>query len=94
MPRQKKKDNQTVATVENLEIKIEQAMERVLAGMNFTVPEMLRIGDVAKMLSMSTPTVRKLINTGQLPFYLTAGGKRFKREDVMDYINSLEPNKG
>ena len=28
---------------------------------------------------------------GALPFYITEGGKRYKREDVMDYINSLEP---
>ena len=91
MPRHKKEEVQRPE--ESLESKIERVMERVLTGFAFTAPEMLKIGDVAKMLSMSTPTERKLISSGQLPFYITEGGRRFKREDVMDYINSLEPCK-
>lgn len=90
MPRHKQPDS--AVPVDNLDMLIENAMKKVLAGIVLQAPpEMLRIGEVARMLSMSTPTVRKIINNGQLPFYVTEGGKRFKRTDVMDYINSLEP---
>ena len=89
MPRHKKEEAKRPE--ESLESRIERVMEHVLNKVSLTAPEMLRIGDVAKMLSMSTPTVRKIVANGQLPFYITEGGKRYKREDVMDYINSLEP---
>ncbi len=54
MPRHKK---EVQKPEETLESKIERVMEHVLEGFAFIPPEMLRIGDVAKMLSMSTSTV-------------------------------------
>ena len=89
MPRHKKEE--ATKPEESLESMIERIMERVLERFTLNAPEMLRIGDVARMLAMSEPSVRRLTAAGLLPFYVTAAGRRYKREDVIDYINSLEP---
>ncbi|WP_295630394.1 helix-turn-helix domain-containing protein [uncultured Mitsuokella sp.] len=56
-----------------------------------TVKELLTMQDVAAMLSLSTPSVRKLRDSGALPFYVVAGKKLFRRADVMNFINQLKP---
>jgi len=56
-------------------------------------PELLRLKDVAVMLSVSMPIVSRLVKAGKIPFYVMNGMKRYKRSDVMAYIGTLEKGK-
>lgn len=54
----------------------------------FIKPEIL-----AGILSVSKPTVYRLIEKRQIPFYKIGGSLRFKVEDVMAFLenNRIEP---
>ena len=56
--------------------------------MNDTQVKFLKTDDVAKMLNLSTPTVRKLSETGKLKGYRFGNQWRFKADDVDNFIQS------
>lgn len=58
-------------------------------------PELLKLKDVATMLSVSSPTAYRLVNAGEIPFVLVCGSmKMYRRRDVMAYIDRLETKGG
>ena len=50
--------------------------------------EMLNIAQVATILAVSTKTVRRLIERGQLHFHRIGGSVRVSPEDLRAYINA------
>lgn len=67
----------------------EQDLRRIIREEVGIRPELLMLKDVAIMLNVSTPIVRKLRDNGKLPFYLVEGKKLFKRKDVERFIDDL-----
>ena len=57
-------------------------------------PELLKLKDVATMLSLSPPSVLRLVDAGEIPFVLYGRTRMYRRRDVMAYINSLETYRG
>lgn len=58
-------------------------------------PELLKLKDVAAMLSVSPPTAYRLVNAGEIPFVLVCGSmKMYRRKDVLAYIDRLEAKRG
>jgi excisionase family DNA binding protein len=58
-------------------------------------PELLKLKDVASMLSVSSPTAYRLVNAGEIPFVLVCGNmKRYRRKDVLAYVDRLETKRG
>ena len=47
----------------------------------FLTPE-----DLASLLSISRPTVYRLIERRQIPFYKIGGSLRFKKDEVLTYL--------
>ena len=46
--------------------------------------------DLAKFLSISKPTIYRLINQRVIQFYKIGGSLRFKKEDVETYLNNVQ----
>lgn len=57
-------------------------------------PELLKLKDVAAMLSLSPPSVLRLVDAGEIPFVLYGRTRMYRRRDVMAYIDSLETYRG
>lgn len=57
-------------------------------------PELLKLKDVATMLSLSQPSVLRLVNAGKIPFVLYESKRMYRRRDVMAYINNMETFRG
>lgn len=57
-------------------------------------PELLKLKDVAAMLSLTSPSVLRLVNEGKIPFVLYGQTRMYRRKDVMAYINSMETFRG
>ena len=57
-------------------------------------PELLKLKDVATMLSLSPPSVLRLVDAGEIPFVLYGRTRMYRRKDVLSYIDSLETHKG
>lgn len=57
-------------------------------------PELLKLKDVATMLSLSQPSVLRLVDAGEIPFVLYGRTRMYRRKDVLSYIDSLETHKG
>ena len=57
---------------------------------------MIGIGKVAETLGVSTATIRKLVEAGELPAYTIGSRYRFVAEDVKTYIerNKVQQAKG
>lgn len=69
----------------------ETQLRRIIREELAIKPELLQMNEVAIMLNVSTPIVRKLRDNGRLPFYIVEGKKLFKRKDVEAFINQLKP---
>jgi excisionase family DNA binding protein len=48
--------------------------------------EMLTIAEVAEMLKISIPSVRRLQQQRQIPFYKVGGSVRFFKSDIAIYL--------
>lgn len=57
-------------------------------------PELLKLKDVATMLSLSPPSVLRLVDAGEIPFVLYGRTRMYRRRDVMAYINNMETYRG
>lgn len=57
-------------------------------------PELLKLKDVATMLSLSPPSVLRLVDAGAIPFVLYGRTRMYRRRDVMAYIENMETHKG
>lgn len=57
-------------------------------------PELLKLKDVAAMLSLTSPSVLRLVNEGKIPFVLYGRTRMYRRRDVMAYIENMETHKG
>lgn len=57
-------------------------------------PELLKLKDVATMLSLSQPSVLRLVDAGKIPFVLYESKRMYRRKDVMAYINNMETYRG
>lgn len=57
-------------------------------------PELLKLKDVAAMLSLTSPSVLRLVNEGKIPFVLYGQTRMYRRRDVMAYIDSMETHVG
>lgn len=57
-------------------------------------PELLKLKDVATMLSLSQPSVLRLVNAGKIPFVLYESKRMYRRRDVMAYIDGMETYRG
>lgn len=57
-------------------------------------PELMKLKDVATMLSLSPPSVRRLVDAGEIPFVLYKSKRMYRRRDVMAYINNMETFRG
>ena len=51
-----------------------------------TALELLTIAEVAKLLKISVPSVRRLQHQHQLPFFKVRGCIRFDKGDVIAYL--------
>lgn len=49
-------------------------------------PELLTVSEVAKLLKISVPSVRRLQQQCQLPFFKVRGCVRFERSDIVEYL--------
>lgn len=49
-------------------------------------PELLKIADVAALLNISVPSVRRLQRQRQIPFHKVRGCIRFAKSDVAAYL--------
>jgi len=54
-----------------------------------SLPLLLKVGDVARILRLHPNTVRKLSNNGKLKSYRigSRGDRRFKPEDINQFLN-------
>lgn len=50
--------------------------------------------DVATMLSLSPPSVLRLVDAGEIPFVLYGRTRMYRRRDVMAYIDNMETHRG
>lgn len=57
-------------------------------------PELLKLKDVAAMLSLSQPSVLRLVDAGKIPFVLYESKRMYRRKDVMAYIDNMELHRG
>lgn len=57
-------------------------------------PELLKLKDVAAMLSLTSPSVLRLVNEGKIPFVLYGQTRMYRRRDVMAYIESMTTYRG
>ena len=57
-------------------------------------PELLKLKDVAAMLSLSQPSVLRLVDAGEIPFVLYGRTRMYRRRDVMAYIDNMETHRG
>lgn len=57
-------------------------------------PEVMKLKGVAKMLSLSSQAVLRLVDAGKIPFIIIGRTRMYRRRDVMNYINNLETYKG
>lgn len=58
-----------------------------------TVPQMLRLREVAELLAVDQSTVTRMVRSGQLPRYrIGEGSLRFKASDVAALINPAAPS--
>ncbi len=57
-------------------------------------PELLKLKDVAAMLSLTSPSVLRLVNEGKIPFVLYGRTRMYRRRDVVAYINNMETYRG
>lgn len=57
-------------------------------------PELLKLKDVATMLSLSQPSVLRLVDAGAIPFVLYGRTRMYRRRDVMAYIENMETHVG
>lgn len=57
-------------------------------------PELLKLKDVATMLSLSQPSVLRLVDAGEIPFVLYGRTRMYRRRDVVAYINNMETYRG
>ncbi|MDD4303929.1 MAG: helix-turn-helix domain-containing protein [Patescibacteria group bacterium] len=48
--------------------------------------------DLAKFFSISTPTVYRLVDQRVIKFYKIGGSLRFKKEDVLAYLDNVQVN--
>lgn len=46
------------------------------------------------MLSLSQPSVLRLVDAGEIPFVLYGRTRMYRRRDVMAYIENMETHKG
>jgi excisionase family DNA binding protein len=54
-----------------------------------TDPKNYRVRDVARLLEVSEDTVRRLSDSGALPYSTTPGGhRRYRRSDVVEWLES------
>lgn len=57
-------------------------------------PELMKLKDVATMLSLSQPSVLRLVDAGKIPFVLYESKRMYRRRDVMAYIENMETYRG
>lgn len=57
-------------------------------------PELLKLRDVATMLSLSPPSVLRLVDAGKIPFVLYGRTRMYRRKDVLAYIDGMELHRG
>jgi excisionase family DNA binding protein len=48
--------------------------------------ELLTIAEVAELLKISVPSVRRLQQQRRVPFYKVGGCLRFSRNDIVEYL--------
>ena len=60
---------------------------------NNSIKAFLKPEELAAFLSISKPTVYRLIERRQIPFYKVGGSLRFKKDDIFAYSenNRIEP---
>ena len=51
-----------------------------------SVPELLTVAEVAKLLTVSIPTVRRLQGQRRIPFVKVGGSVRFTKDDLVAYL--------
>lgn len=71
----------------------ESAVDALLEGQ----PKMLNLAQVGELLSSSTPTIRRLVDTGALPAVRLSRQWRVARDDLREYLltpSSLEDAEG
>lgn len=75
------------------EERLKQLLAEVVARATIQ-PELLKLRDVATMLSLSPPSVLRLVDAGEIPFVLYGRTRMYRRRDVMAYINNMETYRG
>jgi excisionase family DNA binding protein len=59
------------------------------ASIKSNTSEFCGIGEASRLLGISAQTIRRM--NGELCTYVTAGGtRRFKRSDILNYVNGGE----
>lgn len=75
------------------EERLKQLLTEVVAQATIQ-PELLKLRDVATMLSLSPPSVLRLVDAGKIPFVLYGRTRMYRRRDVMAYIENMTTYRG
>lgn len=75
------------------EERLKQLLAEVVAQATIQ-PELLKLRDVATMLSLSPPSVLRLVDAGEIPFVLYGRTRMYRRRDVMAYIENMTTYRG
>ena len=79
--------------IEMTEEYLKQLLAEAIASVAIQ-PELMKLKDVATMLSLSQPSVLRLVDAGKIPFVLYESKRMYRRRDVMAYIENMETYRG
>ena len=72
----------------------EERIKKLLAEAVAQAAIQPELKDVATMLSLSPPSVLRLVDAGEIPFVLYGRTRMYRRRDVMAYIDNMETHRG
>lgn len=76
---------------------LQEAVSKALAKLPISRPpeaeELIKIGEVAKMLGVTTVTIHDWKKKGKLPFYRIANKIYFKKNEVIETLRRIEGRK-
>jgi len=52
-------------------------------------PELLNVRQLARLLCMSESSVRRMVETRQIPYYKIGSMIRFKRKEILEFLETF-----
>jgi len=56
-------------------------------------PDLLTLGEAAYLLTISTKTLRRMVDAGEIEHIMVYRSKRIRKQDLIDYINDQTGDK-